>query len=196
MFTGKRQTGPEVGRSTESRENRKTSRNWADWLKFVQEFNQTQGSELDQRDTRPYINIGIEGRTFCALLDTGSMVTLVGSNVAEHLDSCGYVPIDTKINLRMANGAGSQINQSYYFKCTINGVEYRIRALVVPTLTTSVLIGMDVIDELHLLSTTTLNNCHELEAQEDRGISSTVHAVTELTDMERQELDTFLRRIS
>lgn len=148
--------------------------------------------EIKQSDNRPFIPIQIFGRTFCALVDTGSMVTIIGDRIAEHLDKSGIVHWNTEINVGLADSSSNMVNKVYDFHCIIGGRDSKIRALFLPGLTTPCILGMDLIWPLNLLNLLLNQPICSMKAISSHEPSIHANAVTPLTLDEDASLKAFL----
>lgn len=145
-------------------------------------------------DTRPYINVIVDTCVILALIDTGSMVTLVGKKVADQLYNMGIRPKTTDRKLLMANSTENKVQSMYQFHCTISGNSSLVNALYVPTLTSPMVLGMDVIDSLKLV---TINEPEILRRSEhpiEEHSVTEVEAVLDLTVEETETLNRFLMK--
>ena len=150
---GKRLTSSDIGRSAEREVPRRTTS--AEWNKWLQEINSHVGSVdkgLRPEDVRPFVEVDLLGRRFVALLDTGSVVNLVGEKVAEHLRLREVVPSKKTTPLRMADGSRSRSELTFRLLGELDGKRWTGDALYIPTLTTDMILGMPVIRDLNLVS--------------------------------------------
>lgn len=72
-------------------------------------------------DTRPYLPVSIYGKVFQALLDTGSIATLIGESVAEHLINLGHEPLKAEMALSLADNSRASVTHSFEFEGEIAG---------------------------------------------------------------------------
>lgn len=92
------------------------------------------------------------GKSFNGLIDSGAMATIIGRSLAEHLEENNIKPCFRTLPLQMANGFKSKVSKVYKFSCKIGGVPTSVEALYLPSLTTEMVIGMDLISELRLIT--------------------------------------------
>ena len=105
-----------------------------------------------QLDSRPFVEVKLMGVVFLDLLDTGSVVNLVGRRVAEHLRRQGVEPCRQATPLRMADGSRSNTEFSFRLSGESAGRRWVGDAFYVPTLTTEMILGVEVIKELGLVT--------------------------------------------
>lgn len=118
------------------------------WLEKVKGSVGGVGEGATEADGRPHIGVTILGKTFSALLDTGSVVNLISERVAEHLEINGIAPERKATILRMADGSRSSVVHCYKFKADIGGNPWAGEALLVPNLTSDLILGVGVIRDL------------------------------------------------
>lgn len=139
-------------------------------------------------DVRPYIQIELIGRKFLALMDTGSVIDLVGVNVANYLKDCDVRPDSCKVSVRLANGASLEVKEIFQLEGKIGQRDYTWEAFYMPTLTADLVIGINTIRNLNLISfnrTTTESN------EPDTHISD-VDSISLLSEDEKRILTQFL----
>lgn len=108
-------------------------------------------SGQDLSDGRPFVDVTVSGETFRALVDTGSMVNLIGDRVMQHQRAHGLSPCKRKVELRMADGTSCRVSDQYCIEGVIAGQYHSWEALYVPRLTTDVVLGMRCITDLNLI---------------------------------------------
>lgn len=89
---------------------------------------------------------------FVALLDTGSVVNLVGRGVVDHLQRQGVEPCRKVTPLRMADGSRSKAELAFRLTADSAGRRWIGDAFYIPTLTTDMILGIDIIKELGLVT--------------------------------------------
>lgn len=131
----------------------------------------------------------ILGRTFRALLDSGSIANLIGSGVVNHLQQHGVEPVRESVNLCMADGNLSNVKLSYRIFGEISERSCTWDALYLPSLTTDLVIGMSTITELQLISFNTKLSGEHVGTR--RNVEP-INALTSLTEAQKRQLTTFL----
>ena len=149
---GKRDSSSDARRSSGcTTPRRTTSADWAEWLEKIKGFVGGINTELPPKDTRPFVEVELMGRVFMALLDTGSVVNLVGRDVSDYLCSQGVVPIEQTVPLRMADGSKCEASVSFRLTGELGEKRWTGDALYIPALSTDMILGIGVIEGLELL---------------------------------------------
>lgn len=168
----------------------KTSPDWCAWLEKIKKFPETENAQIQTNDRRPHVSVTIAGREFAALIDTGAVVTLIGTAVARHLEQSGIMSVSTPTVVRLANGSCSKSDQSYRFKGSIQGRDEEFYTLYLPTLTSDVVLGIDTLERLDLV---TYNVALETSRTHVAGEIVELSAVSDLTEGQKKRLGEFLK---
>lgn len=108
-------------------------------------------------DNRPYINMIVKGRIVAALVDTGSQVTVVGSNMISDVSRWGKL-LPYSDNIRMANGSFHSPKGRLMVEYFIDGIGRTIPTIVMNEPTNSLIIGMDLFNEFGIGLTNVRDN--------------------------------------
>lgn len=127
---------------------------------------------------------------FQGLIDTGAMISIIGRSIANCLRRNGVNSEEVTQPLQMANGFKTRVTQAYNFSCDLGGISTEVKALVVPTLTTDMVIGMDLINQLGLVTINYPRTGRGADIEQCPGIS----AVMELSPQEQQKLEKLLEQ--
>ena len=101
-------------------------------------------------DTRPKVDVLIEGSTVAAMFDSGSGATILDYRAYKRLK--GAPPLEKdKINLTTANGSRLPVKGSATLKFTIGNRVCKRRTIVVDNLTMPCIIGEDTLNEEHMI---------------------------------------------
>lgn len=142
-----------------------------------------------REDCRPYVRVKIRDRSFIGLLDTGAMASVIGQEVAKFLEQEGFRADDRATIARMADGNTAEIKGRFRFECEVGPYHTVMTARHLPSLATSLIVGMDVINELQLI-TFKLGIGELITNAED---PFTFAVVTELTEPQKRQLSDFLK---
>lgn len=142
-------------------------------------------------DTRPHIEVRIGNRAFYALLDTGAVANAVGETVANHLRDIGQTSTTVNVGLRMADGTSSRATEEFSVSGMIGECHHSWAAFYVTSLTSDLILGINLIRELGL------NPCDwdGLQSQLDVRDSETSNPLDTLatpTDSQEKRLREFL----
>jgi transposase InsO family protein len=195
LQTGKRTERPEDRRCSESRTpERTTSDEWKQWLDTISNFGENFSLRTRCDDLRPYVEVKILDQRFKALIDTGSMITLIGPRITAYLRRRGIEAIAVNVQINMANGVSTKIKEAYRFPCTVNEKECTVKALSLSQLTTEMILGMDALPALQICDFLHPKICgnfafeNKIPTRNDCEIA----AISELTDSENKVLQRFL----
>lgn len=124
---------------------------WRDWLSRINKI--VSGIRLDSIVIleHPYVTMRVGGKDFCAFVDTGAVVNLIGATVAWHLRSFDKKPDRSRQRLRLANDTGFTMEEHYDVRGEIGEEQMEIKALYVLSLTANISFGMRTISELGLV---------------------------------------------
>jgi len=125
---------------------------WQQWLRDIVKISETPSTTVKRPDRRPHVRVNILQKEFRALLDTGAVVTVVGSKVAKHLLNCGNTPETVNTIVQLANGCQTRCEKKFTFICEIDGRLNTIEAVYLPNLTSDVIFGIDVLERLNLMT--------------------------------------------
>lgn len=143
--------------------------------------------KTEEIDNRLFVKTTIFDQDFVALLDTGSMVTMVSEQVARWLQQNHLTPHETSLQVKMADGSMANITESYEFFCNLNGNHnVKVRAMVLSGLTTPLVLGMDIIQKYGLVTL----NVSGIESRDP--VMCHASLLTELSVEEGQKLREFL----
>lgn len=81
------------------------------------------------------------------------MITLIGDRVAKFLQRNNIEPHQTTTQVNLANGTQAKIRHVFSFECEITSQTHLLRALYLEKLTTSIVLGMDMLTTLGLSDT-------------------------------------------
>ncbi|XP_044766949.1 uncharacterized protein LOC123322930 [Coccinella septempunctata] len=97
-----------------------------------------------QGDRRPHLNVGIFGKVFRALLDTGASRSYFGDTVMELCKAKRLPTTQERIpNALLADGSIAKIPLSVKLPLSIQGESYEMPLMYLPGLSHDVLLGMD-----------------------------------------------------
>jgi len=96
------------------------------------------------------VTVGILGRDFNALLDSGSVRSFIRKEVGEHCRAHNYQPQDTGLPIRLANGVETSVRDWYNIPVKIGKTKALQIFGVMPDLTVDVLIGIDAIEQFRV----------------------------------------------
>lgn len=145
---------------------------------------------MECTDSRPHIQVTLEGRTFLALIDTGAVIDLIGNEVATFLEENGYTSHESAMHLRMADGSNVITQQEYGIVGQVANRWYSWNAVYVPTLTTNLIFGMNSILKLQLLK---MDPAVQVKTREPGSYTEIrLDAVSTLTAAQQHELRQFL----
>ncbi|KAG8291093.1 hypothetical protein J6590_068937, partial [Homalodisca vitripennis] len=109
-------------------------------------------NRIDIADPRPYTNVEIYGRNFKALVDTGAVASLINEEVADFLGKVGVLPARKQFKISLADNTQVSVSSIYRFKCRITDHELDVATAYLPSLTATIILGMDLIRPLNLVS--------------------------------------------
>lgn len=146
-------------------------KDWENWLKFVKRFYQenTVGTakiipckgekcpvvesllyKKDQ-DNRPYLDIMLFDRSFSALVDTGSNISLVSSFVLDFVKSLS-VPFVSGNDLRVTTADGHVQNVLGYLETyvTVDNISRILKLYLIPSVKHPLILGMDFLKTFNI----------------------------------------------
>lgn len=94
-------------------------------------------------DSRPHITVDIFGRHCVGLLDSGSAVTLLSSEVANFLLARGLKSASEDIYLRTADGTNHSATQYFDVPIQFNNQLHVLKCYLVPSMSSKLLLGMN-----------------------------------------------------
>lgn len=125
------------------------SKEWDEWLEIIRRFfNSYKVATILQDkplgDTRPYVEIKINDITASGLLDSGSVVTIIGNNAHESLLSHGLKLVTgEKMSVIAAGGQSLHSIGHINLPITFDGQFHIIKTYVVPGVESSLILGVD-----------------------------------------------------
>lgn len=140
---------------------------------------------------RPHITVELHELPLLALLDTGSELSFVNQETADHAAAQGHQLVATASKVNLADGAPSVISQTIRLPITCGKKTHWHRFLVMPSLRTAMLIGVDLWSKLEI------RLAPPGRVQEDTRDASSVtrpKGLSPLTPDEEERLQDFLRR--
>jgi transposase InsO family protein len=142
MPTGKRKDGQELGgRSAPSKEQVSTGELKVNFCYF----NRFKDMNFEERleDNRYHVKVTLAGMEFTAILDSGSNVTILGKNALRLIKKLDLKIIEIKLDIKVADGRSHKSNGYVNAPFSFDGKTHIIPTLVVPSLCTELLLGMD-----------------------------------------------------
>lgn len=122
---------------------------WDNWLETIRLFFNSYkiASILKNKpfnDSRPYVNININGITASGLLDSGSAVTILGNNAHTTLTNRGH-KLFTDDNLLIVAAGGQNLKSLGYLNMPVHFENqfHIIKTYVVPEIQSSLILGID-----------------------------------------------------
>lgn len=188
MPFGKRQNDPEGGKSSGPL-NQQASQDWIKWLHTVANFHVNTLPTKSRIDDRIYIQVDILGRKFPALVDTGAMLSFISDDVADHLTSQGFYPIQSKVVICLADSRKVESNEKFIFPGQIDNHEIEVEAVYLHGLTSPIILGIDYIKKLRLVQ---INLPRAINDQGDCLKKVELFALVNLTVDQQKKLDDFL----
>lgn len=141
-------------------------------------------------DERPYVKVSIFNKTYTALIDTGAMLTFISDDVANHLKRNNVQSTDPKIKVHLANRSLAVVKDSYKFPMLLCDQTYLIDAIHVSKLSTSVILGMDLLKRLSVVEV----KIPTLKSEsKDTSLESSISEISTLTPEEKTTLQCFLK---
>lgn len=105
-------------------------------------------STLINPDSRIFINCKYEDVSFSALVDTGAVSSFINPETANRLARKGGVTCLEDIRIALANGSQYKVDTSFEMKIRVGRTKVKHKFLVLPGLSHSMLIGMDLLKKL------------------------------------------------
>ncbi|KAL6268330.1 hypothetical protein P5V15_001457 [Pogonomyrmex californicus] len=99
---------------------------------------------------RPHIRVRIGTRNFSALIDTGSEISMINSETARYAQEIGCEVTPAKSQIHLADGALAHINGKITLPLTTHHQDIRHPFQILPTLDSTILIGIDLWARLRL----------------------------------------------
>src|SRR5436190_3372884 len=161
--TGKRVSDCGIERSPKSvnQVETMTSQEEEVWIEKLPNFCIVGKNKLDG-DPRPFTDVIIHNHAFRALIDTGAEVSLINDEVAEYLRDKGTHPRKKICRLSIANKSEVPATRIYEFSGELDGRSHRFSAIHLPSLSTKMILGMDVITPLKLINMKQSLKCEEV----------------------------------
>lgn len=96
-------------------------------------------------DDRPFLSVDIFGQRFSGLLDSGSAISIVGSELFEHFSQIGVKlqGCNDLSHITTANNSEAKIEGCLFLPVEFDGSTKVIRFYVVPDISTSLIFGVD-----------------------------------------------------
>lgn len=122
---------------------------WEKWLKHVRGVMCTP-LQKSVSENRMFVNVEIFNNSFQALIDTGACVSYIGNEVAEFLQGKGVRPkkITGRSSAALADGSVVPVKECFEFPFAVQGVDYAGNWCLVPSLTSVMIIGMDMLESM------------------------------------------------
>lgn len=159
-------------------------------MDYVGQFTKNCGAVAKGDDTRPYVAISYRGETMFALIDTGAMVSLVNNQMFSWLINNGARHTREDVVIQMADGTKIRTDRSVRFYGEICGEKHEFKMILVSHLTSSLIIGMDIIDDIGILEIKGKRYLKTRNGFSERGRDVPyVNAIEQLTNSEREELN-------
>ena len=122
-------------------------------FKGVNVFSELPNAEVSplirSADIRPMVSCNIFGKKFFALLDSGSMVSCISNVVVRKCPELNEKTVHCPTSfLSMANGSKMPVSGSVLIELSIGDNEVKIPVLVVPGLSSNVILGADALVQL------------------------------------------------
>lgn len=124
---------------------------WKDWLKTVRNFFSslncgvfTRVGSLGDHHSRPFLNVSILGSSCSGLLDSGSEISIVGSDASSLWSNqvTVYQP-DRVDSIIAANGTRSPVTGFMFLPVTVNGRTETVKFYIIPGVTTRLIFGIN-----------------------------------------------------
>lgn len=106
---------------------------------------------MTSTDPRPFVTINIHGVGYPALVDTGAVVSLINDTMVACLGREGVRPQKGRCKIALADNSQINLTDIYTFKGQIEGLEYQMSMVHLPSLTSPIILGMDLIGPLGLI---------------------------------------------
>lgn len=125
---------------------------WQKWLIKIRQFynkenNKSAAPLMTQRpfDNRPHLEININNRNITALLDTGSMRSILNSTALSKVMAENYGKIEKSDvpAITVANGGHSKVTGIISLRIRLRGLEKVVKFLIVPSLDYEFVLGAD-----------------------------------------------------
>jgi hypothetical protein len=191
MSFGKRAAGSEAGKSVESEKVVKPSPETNDSSGCIENINMRATSPTRIIDERPYVKVDIYGKHFMALVDTGAMMTFISDDVAQHLAENNVKSTKPNLKVHLANNSQASVKESYQFEISLGQSKFLFEAIHVTNLSTSVILGIDLLKKLNLI---TVNLPILDRSQERLKFRPNLAQICTLTHDEEEILRSFLEK--
>lgn len=94
-------------------------------------------------DNRPYAEVYIKSQKILGLLDSGANVTVLGKNSYDFINKLNLPIFPIKTSILTADGKPHEANTFVVLPITYNKMTHNIQALIIPSLTKELILGMD-----------------------------------------------------
>lgn len=102
-------------------------------------------------ECRPHVSVQVLGKNFVALMDSGSSVSLLSSDIAAYLVSFGLKPQIDDVELRTADGTIHPATKYFDVPISFNGDIKVVKCLHVPSMSGKLLLGMNFWDKFDIV---------------------------------------------
>lgn len=142
---------------------------------------------------QPHLTAYLDGQPLTALLDTGAELSFVNEDTVTYAMTLGYRPVTIDNRIHVADGTSVPISRAIQLPLTIVWKRYHQKFLVLGTLRTPILIGVDLWQQLGITlrppNHVQRNSIHTCTAAAEHGLTT---LITEEAIRLRAFLDTEL----
>lgn len=175
---------------------------WENWLSFIKTFSQTYkvAAILHSKpinDPRPYVKVDIDdcqSLSMYGLLDSGSMVSILGKNSHKALEHYGLELNNTDPNIEVIAAGGQKMKSLgvMHLPITFNNIKATVTAYIIPEIDIPLLLGIDFWSSFHILP----NNLPKLSffCKDDPklmqlSLNTGIHSYENLNDTQKKVAD-------
>lgn len=182
---------------------------WQSWLGFIKDFFASKPKSCSALvhdakhcdDKRPFLTISVYDLKFRGLLDSGSEISIVGSDAIRHFVSLVSLHKSTDLeHIRTANDSLSPVAGYVLLPVTVAGKTSIVKFYVVPGVSTGLIFGINFWKEFNLapdiLALLSENNFLSLKERVETIVSTDnfLHDFESLSEPQRQRADDIIRK--